>query len=85
MGESILSGEFARSREQSLLEASGQQTQAMAVLFNALLSGGQLSQQGVNALLRFFEPGAPNFQQGIAGDILGAGGTIAGAFAGGEV
>jgi hypothetical protein len=81
-GESVLSGEFARSREQSLLEADAQQTQAMSALFNALLGGGQLGQQGVDALLRFFTPGTPNFQQGIAGDLIGAAGTIGGSFAG---
>lgn len=81
-GEAVLSGEFARSREQSLLEANAQRTQAMSVLFQALLGGGQLGQQGVDSLLRFFEPGAPNFQEGIAGDIISAGGTVGGAFAG---
>lgn len=80
-GEAVLSGELARSREQSLLEADAQQTQALSVLFNALLGGGQLGQEGVNALLRFFQPGSPNFQEGVAGDILGAGGTAIGAFA----
>ena len=81
-GEAVLSGELARSREQSLLEADAQQTQAMSVLFNALLGGGQLGQQGVDALLRFFTPGTPNFQEGIFGDVVGAAGTVGGSFAG---
>lgn len=77
-----LAAEFERNRESALLEAQGQQNQALNSLFSALLGGGQLGQEGVNALLRFLQPGQPNFQQGIAGDALGAAGTFFGERAG---
>ena len=77
-----LAGEFQRNREGAVLQAQGQQNQALAVLFNAILGSGQLGQSGINALLQFLAPGRPNFQEGISGDLLAAGGTVGGAFAG---
>jgi hypothetical protein len=67
-----LAGSFARSREQSLIEAEGQQIQALATVLQSLLGArGQT--------LQFFQPGAPNFREGIFGDLIGAGGQIAAA------
>lgn len=67
-----LAGNFARSREQSLIDAEGQQISAMANILQALLGArGQT--------LDFFRPGAPNFREGALGDIIGAGGQIAAA------
>lgn len=67
-----VAGNFARSREQSLIEAEGQQIQTLATVLQALLGArGQT--------LNFFQPGAPNFRPGILGDLIGAGGQIAAA------
>ena len=74
-----LAGNFARSREQSLLEAGNQQNTALANMFNALLGGNQQGQNAINALLGFLQPGSPNFQEGILGDALAAGGAVLGA------
>lgn len=70
-----LGAQFARTREEALLTAQGQQSQALAVILNALLGArGQT--------LDFFAPGAPNFQEGFFGDLLAAGGNVAGEFFG---
>jgi hypothetical protein len=67
-----LAGQFARTREESILEAGGQQTQLIGLLLNALLAGrGQT--------LDFFAPGGPNFREGILADLIGAGGAAAAA------
>ncbi|KKN88075.1 hypothetical protein LCGC14_0251470 [marine sediment metagenome] len=71
-----LAGQFARSREQSVLEAGGQQTQLIGLLLNALL-------QGRGQTLDFFAPGGPNFQEGILADLIGAAGAAAAATVGG--
>lgn len=55
--------QFARSREEALIQANAQILQALLGL-----RGQELD---------FFRPGAPNFQEGILGDLLGAGGNIA--------
>lgn len=69
-----LAGNFARSREQSLIEAQGQQTNTLATILQALLGGrGQT--------LDFFRPGAPNFREGALGDIIGAAGNVGAAAA----
>lgn len=66
-----LAAQFARTREESLLAAQGQQSQSLAVILNALLGArGQT--------LDFFQPGAPNFQEGFFGDLLSAGGNVLG-------
>ena len=71
-----LAGQFARTREESLLEAQGQQGQLLASLLQALLGArGQT--------LDFFRPGAPNFREGVLGDLIAAGGTVAAGGAGG--
>ncbi len=65
-----VAGNFARSREQSLIDAEGQQIQALATVLQALLGArGQT--------LDFFRPGAPNFREGIFGDLVSAGGQVA--------
>ena len=70
-----LGAQFARTREEALLQAQGQQSQALAVILQALLGArGQT--------LDFFAPGAPNFQEGFFGDLLAAGGNVAGEFFG---
>lgn len=64
-----LEGNFARSREQSVLEAGGQQSQLIQGLLQAILgSRGQT--------LDFFQPGAPSFREGILGDLIAAAGLI---------
>ncbi len=76
-GESRVQGElgaqFARARQEALLTAQGQQSQALAVILQGLLGArGQT--------LDFFQPGAPNFQEGFLGDLIAAGGNFAGEF-----
>ncbi len=76
-GESRVQGElgaqFARARQEALLTAQGQQSQALAVILNGLLGArGQT--------LDFFQPGAPNFREGFLGDLIAAGGQFAGEF-----
>ncbi len=70
-----LGAQFARTREEALLQAQAQQSQALAVILQGLLGArGQT--------LDFFSPGAPNFQEGFFGDLIAAGGNIAGEFFG---
>jgi len=70
-----LGAQFARTRQEALLTAQGQQSQALAVILQGLLGArGQT--------LDFFAPGAPNFQEGFFGDLIAAGGNIAGEFFG---
>lgn len=73
---------FARSREQALMQAQGLQNQAIGQMLQGILGGqGQLGQEHMNFLnnlFGFLAPGRPNWQQGIAGDILGAAGSAAG-------
>ncbi len=67
-----LGAQFARTRQEALLQAQGQQSQALAVILQGLLGArGQT--------LDFFQPGAPNFREGFLGDLIGAGGQIAAA------
>lgn len=64
-----LAGNFARSREQSLIDAEGQQMNSLATILQALLGArGQT--------LDFFRPGAPNFREGALGDIIGGAGQV---------
>lgn len=66
-----LGAQFARTRQEALLQAQGQQSQALAVILQGLLGArGQT--------LDFFAPGAPNFQEGFFGDLISAGGALAG-------
>lgn len=65
---------FARTREQSLLQAGALRNQALASLLGLTTTAGQ---QGLGNILQFAAPGRPNFQEGIAGDILGAAGNLA--------
>ncbi len=72
-GEARTQGEVAaqqlRTREESLLTAQGQQGQALASILQAILGArGQT--------LDFFAPGPVNFQEGIFGDLIEAGGRI---------
>ena len=68
-----LAAQFARTREESLLAAQGQQSQSLAVILQSLLGArGQT--------LDFFRPGAPNFREGFLGDFLSAGGQALGGF-----
>lgn len=74
-GQARTQGEVAaqqqRTREEALLTAQGQQSQALAVILQGLLGArGQT--------LDFFSPGAPNFQEGFFGDLISAGGSLAG-------
>ena len=68
-----LGAQFARTRNEALLAAQGQQSQALASILQALLGArGQT--------LDFFQPGAPNFREGFFGDLLAAGGEALGGF-----
>lgn len=72
-----LASNFARVREQSLIDVQGQQANTLGMLLQALLGArGQT--------LDFFRPGAPNFREGILGDLISAGGNVAAAAAGGS-
>ncbi len=71
-----LAGNFAKSRESSILEAGNMQAGVVAALIQALTaSRGQT--------LDFFRPGQADFQQGILGDLIGAAGTLAASQIGG--
>lgn len=71
-----LAGNFARTREQSLIDVQGQQATTLGMLLQALLGArGQT--------LDFFRPGAPNFREGFLGDLITAGGNVAAAKVGG--
>lgn len=72
-----VAGQQSLAREQSILDATGQQGNVLAVILNALLGArGQT--------LDFFAPGAPDFQQGILGDLIGALGAFAASGIGGD-
>lgn len=74
-----LGDEFRRSREESLLQANQQRIAALS----ALLSGLGGTAAGSNAAMsQFLNPGAPNWQEGIFGDILTAAATAAAATGG---
>lgn len=71
---------FARTREQSLLEAAARRNQALQSILGLNIRAGE---GAINPLLSFASPGRPNFQEGIAGDILAAGGRAAAGYFGG--
>ena len=71
-----IGSEFMRTREQSLLAANAQRTQALASLLGSVQGAGQVGNQQLQAILQFLNPGAPNWQEGMAGDILQAGGQV---------
>lgn len=70
-----LADRFARTRQQGILEAESMQAQTLGAILNALL-------QGRGQTLGFLQPGAPNFREGILGELLQAGGNVAAAHAG---
>ncbi len=65
-----VAGQQTRVRQESILEAGGQQQELIATLLSALL-------QGRGQTLGFFQPGQPQFQQGLLGDLIAAGGIAA--------
>ena len=80
-----LGNQFATVRETALLEANNQRNQVLAALLGAVNQAGQVGNQQMGNYLQFLSPGSPNWQQGILGDLLGAAGNVAGAYAGGGV
>lgn len=74
-----IGSEFLRTRQEGLLAAGAQRNQALAALLGSVQGAGQVGNQRLQAILQFLNPGAPNWQEGIAGDILQAGGTAAAA------
>lgn len=72
-----LGAEFARSREQALIQAAAQRNQALTSLLNAVSGAQQVGNQRMASYLNFLSPGAPNYQQGVLQDLIGAGGNIA--------
>jgi len=73
-----LAGNFAKSRESSILEAGNMQAGVVAALLQALI-------QSRGQTLDFFRPGQANFQQGILGDLIGAAGLAGASKIGGPV
>lgn len=76
---SSLNEGFARTREQALLQAQEQRNNALAALMQASIQGRALGVEELGQILQFFRPGEPNFQEGIFGDLLEAGGNISAA------
>jgi hypothetical protein len=72
-----LSGQFARSREQALLEAGGQRIQALLGLLGAGIQQQGASLAPLELLTRFFQPGPMVWQEGIAPDIIRGAGNVA--------
>lgn len=71
-----LGNQFARTRQEGILEAEGMQANTLAQVLQALLTGrGQT--------LSFLQPGAPNFREGILGELIAAGGNLGAARIGG--
>ncbi len=81
-GERKLRGElsegFARTREQSLLEAGGLRSQSLIGILNAIIGARSTSGNQMSSILQFLAPGAPVYQQGALGEILGTAGSLAG-------
>jgi len=81
-GEGRLRGElsegYARTREQSLLQAGGQRSQTLMGLLNAIIGARSASTNMMAPFLQFMAPGAPQYQQGALGEILGSVGSLAG-------
>lgn len=73
-----LGSQFERARQEALITANAQRNQAIANILNSIASAQSVGNQRLATYLNFLQPGAPNFQQGIFGDILGAAGNIAG-------
>lgn len=70
-----LANQFARTRQEGILQAEGMQAEVLGQILQALLTGrGQT--------LQFLQPGAPNFREGILGELIQAGGNVAAAHAG---
>lgn len=67
---------FMRTREEALISAQGEQNQALAQLFQAMIGSAGIGVDQLQALLQFFQPGAPNFREGILGDVIGAAGNL---------
>lgn len=76
---SRIGSEFLRTRQEGLLAAGAQRNQALAALLQSVQGAGQVGNQRLQAILQFLNPGAPNWQEGMAGDLLSAGGQAAGA------
>lgn len=70
---------------QALLGAGQQQAGTIADFIPRLMGAQTQAQLAslapIELIAQFFQAGAPNFQQGILGELLGAGATAAGAFA----
>lgn len=60
---------FSRARQEGILQAEGMQAQTLGMILNALL-------QGRGQTLGFLQPGAPNFREGILGELIEAGGNV---------
>ena len=68
--------EFARAREEALINAAAQRNQVLAALMQARTGAGSVLNQRLAAMYGFLNPGAPNFREGIFGDLLGAAGAL---------
>lgn len=76
---SRLAGEFARNREQAILQANQQRLGAFNTIIQAALQGDQNALQLLSIITSFGSPGQPGFQQGLLPSLISAGGNIAAA------
>lgn len=79
--EALLRGElanqFTRTRQEGLLAANAQQQDFLGNLL-ALLQGSQQNALAErDQILRFFAPGAPGYQEGALGDVIGGASNLA--------
>lgn len=72
-----LGGQFARSREQSLLEAGGQRIQALLGLLQGVNESSRTGLAPLEMMMNFFRPGEMVWQEGVLPDLIRAGGNVA--------
>lgn len=86
-GQADLANQFQLQRAQSALGEMQNQRSFLAAIAPQLLNASQMGMgaglQGLQSILGFAAPGAPVIQPGIGQQLLGAAGTLGGAFLGG--
>lgn len=68
-----LSNQFARTRQEGILGAQGQQANFLAQLFQL---ANQAGLGEMDTMARFFQPGAPVYTEGLIPGLIGAAGNI---------
>jgi len=76
---------FEKTRADALLGADANRNNAIASILQSLIGAGNVGSNNTSAFLNFLQPGSPAYKPGILGDLIGAGGTAAAAYAGGGV